>query len=79
MYTFVVNVRDGGRCHLASPAAMAQPKQKRRSLCGWRFTSAASLATTNACVKLGKLCQKYFPVGIAQREDGNVSPIEDCE
>ena len=79
MYVFVVNVRDKGRCHLASPTAMAQPKQKRRSICGWRFGSAVSLAATHASVDSGNLCRKCFPVGIAQKDHGDVSPIEDYE
>ena len=79
MYSFVVNVRDGGKCHLASASAMAQPKQKWRSLCGWRFGSAVSLAATNATVDWGHLCRKCFPIGILRKDHGDVSPIEDCE
>ena len=79
MNVFVLNVRDGVKCHLASPAAMSLPKQKRRSLCGWRFGSAVSLAATNATVDWGNVCKKCFPVRILQKENGDVSPAEDCE
>ena len=76
MVVFVVNVRDGGKCHLASASAMSLPKQKRRSLCGWRYGSAVSLAT-NATVNGGHVCRKCFPTGIVQKE--NCDPIVKCE
>ena len=71
---FVVNVKDGGKCHLASASAMLLPRHKRRSLCGWRFGSAAALASTIS-VTWGNLCRKCFPKVIVP-DDGDVSPIE---
>ena len=76
---FVLNVREGGRCHLVSQDAMALPKQKRRSLCGWRFGSAASLTITKTS-KWGSVCRRCFPKGIVvAQEDVNESPIEQYE
>ena len=75
MYRFVVNVRDGGRCHLVSEHAMALPKQKRRSVCGWRFGSAVSFTFTKTS-KCGTLCRRCFPKGIEDLQTGNESPIE---
>ena len=75
MYRFVLNVRDGGRCHLVSEHAMALPKQKRRSVCGWRFGSAASFATIKTS-NFGSLCLRCFPKGVVVVQDGNDSPIE---
>ena len=75
MYRFVLNVKDGGRSHLVSEHAMALPKQKRRSICGWRFGSAVSLTVTKAS-KYGSLCRRCFPKGVVVVQDGNESPIE---
>ena len=75
MYRFVLNVRDGGRCHLAPQHAMALPKQKRRTVCGWRFGSAVSLTFTKTS-NFGALCRRCFPRGIVIVQDGNESPIE---
>ena len=75
MYRFVLNVRDGGRCHLVSEHAMALPKQKRRSICGWRFGSAVSLTVTKTST-YGSLCRRCFPKGIVDLQDDNESPIE---
>ena len=73
-----MNVKDGGRCHLVPQAAMSLPKQKRRSICGWRFGSAVSLAVTNTS-NFGSLCRRCFPKGIVVVQDGNDSPIEQFE
>ena len=80
MYRFVVNVRDGGRCHLVSQAAMALPKQKRRSVCGWRFGSAVSLTITKTS-KWGSLCRRCFPNGVIeeQADSAPTEPIEQFE
>ena len=75
MNRFAVNVRDGGRCHLVPQDAMALPKQKRRSVCGWRFGSAVSLTITKTS-KWGSLCRRCFPKGVVVVQDGNESPIE---
>ena len=75
MYRFVLNVRDGGRCHLVPQHAMALPKQKRRTVCGWRFGSAVSLTFTKTS-NFGELCRRCFPKGIVVVQDGNESPIE---
>ena len=75
MYRFVMNVRDGGRCHRVSEHAMALPKQKRRSICGWRFGSAVSLTVTKT-FKYGSLCRRCSPKGVVDVQDGNDSPIE---
>ena len=75
MYRFVLNVRDGGRCHLVPPDAMSLPKQKRRSVCGWRFGSAVSLTVTKTS-NAGSLCLRCFPKGVVVVQDGNDSPIE---
>ena len=75
MYRFVLNVRDGGRCHLVSEHAMALPKQKRRSICGWRFGSAVSFTFTKTS-KCGSLCRRCFRKGVVVVQDGNESPIE---
>ena len=75
MYRFVVNVKDGGRCHLVPQFAMSLPKQKRRSVCGWRFGSAVSLTITKTS-KYGSLCRRCFPKGTVDLQDGNESPIE---
>ena len=75
MNRFAVNVRDGGRCHLVPQDAMALPKQKRRSVCGWRFGSAVSLTITKTS-KWGSLCRRCFPKGVVAFRDGCDSPIE---
>ena len=75
MYRFVVNVRDGGRCHLVSQKDAMAPKQKLRSVCGWRFGSAISLTITKTS-HAGSLCRRCFPKGIAPEEEGSASPIE---
>ena len=75
MYRFVVNVRDGGRCHLVSQKKAMAPKQEMRSVCGWRFGSAVSLAFTKTS-HFGPLCRRCFPKGIALDEEGSASPIE---
>ena len=75
MYRFVVNVKDGGRCHLVPQCAMSLPKQKRRSVCGWRFGSAVSLTITKTS-NYGSLCRRCFPKGTVGLQDGNESPIE---
>ena len=77
MYRFVLNVKDGGKCHLASPSAMELPRHKRRTVCGWRFGSAVALASSGS-LKCGRVCLKCFPK-IIVAEDGDVSPIEDYE
>ena len=76
MFRFVMNVRDGGRCHRVSEHAMALPKQKRRSICGWRFGSAASFATIKTS-NFGSLCRRCFPKGDVVVKDGDDSPIEE--
>ena len=78
MYRFVVNVRDGGRCHLISQDAMALTKAKRRSLCGWRFGSAASLTITKTS-KWGSVCRKCFPKGVIELPACSESPTEPIE
>ena len=77
MNRFVLNVKDNGKCHLVSPGAMQLPRGKRRTVCGWRFGSAVSLAS-KASVRVGHVCLKCFPNGIIA-EDGDVSPIEEYE
>ena len=77
MSQFVLNVKDGGKCHLVSPSAMQLPRDKRRTVCGWRFGSAVSLAS-NASVRSGHMCLKCFPKTIVAK-DGDVSPIEEYE
>ena len=78
MNRFAVNVRDGGRCHLVPQDAMALPKQKRRSVCGWRFGSAVALTITKTS-KLGYLCRSCFPKGVIEEQIGLESPIEPVE
>ena len=75
MFRFVMNVRDGGRCHRVSEHAMALPKQKRRSICGWRFGSAVSFTITKTS-NFGSLCRRCFPKGVVAFQDGCDSPIE---
>ena len=70
-----MNVRDGGRCHLVPEHAMALPKQKRRSICGWRFGSAVSLTVTKTS-NFGPLCRRCFPKGVIEEQAGSESPIE---
>ena len=65
---------------------MALPKQKRRTVCGWRFGSAASLTITKT-TKWGPVCRRCFLKGgiempviptdpIEVLQTGNESPIE---
>ena len=70
-----MNVRDGGRCHLVPQAAMSLPKQKRHSICGWRFGSASSFTITKTS-NVGSLCRRCFPKGVMDLQDGNDSPIQ---
>ena len=78
MYRFVLNVKDGGRCHLVPQTAMPIPKQKRRSICGWRFGSAVSLTVTKTS-NFGSLCRRCFPKGVIKKNVGSESPIEPIE
>ncbi len=78
MYRFIVNVRDRGRCHLVSQAAMALPKEKRRSVCGWRFGFAASLTITKTS-KWGSVCRRCFPKGVIEVPACSEPPIEPIE
>ena len=73
-----MNVRDGGRCHLVPQAAMSLQKQKRRSICGWRFGSAVALTVTTTS-NYGSLCRRCFPKGVVVVQDGTDSPIEEYE
>ena len=75
MYRFVMNVRDGARCHRVLQGELSLPKQKRRSVCGWRFGSATSFTITKAS-NVGRLCRRCFPKGVVVVQDGNGSPIE---
>ena len=75
MYRFVLNVRDGGRCHLVKKQDAMLPKQKRRSVCGWRFGSAVSLTVTKTS-NFGSLCRRCFPKGVVVVQVGTESPIE---
>ena len=80
MNRFAVNVRDGGRRHLVPQDAMALPKQKRRSVCGWRFGSAVALTITKTS-KWGSLCRRCFPNGVIEEQAGSalIEPIEQFE
>ena len=78
MYRFVLNVRDGGRCHLVKKQDAMLPKQKRRSICGWRFGSAVSFTITKTS-NFGSLCRRCFPKGVVDLQDGNDSPTEPIE
>ena len=78
MYRFVVNVRDGGRCHLIPQGAMSLPKQKRRSLCGWRYGSAVSLTITKTST-WGSVCKRCFPKGVIELPACSESPTEPIE
>ena len=78
MYRFVLNVKDIGQCHLVPQAAMSLPKQKRRSVCGWRFGSAVALTVTKTS-NFGTLCRRCFPKGAVVVQNGNDSPIEEYD
>ena len=78
MYRFVINIKDGGRCHLVSQGELSLPKQKRRSICGWRFGSAASFTITKTS-NFGSLCRRCFPKWALAVQDGNESPIEEYD
>ena len=78
MYRFVLNVRDGGRCHLVPQHAMALPKQKRRSVCGWRFGSAVSLTITKTS-HFAPLCRRCFPKGVIEMPAIPTDEIEQFE
>ena len=76
MDKFVVNAREGGRCHLVVGSAMELPRPFRKTICGWRFGSAVSLSASKS-VKWGLLCRKCFPAVVAH--DASHSPIEDVD
>jgi len=57
---------------------MALPKQKRRSVCGWRFGSAVSLTAIKTS-NFGYLCRRCFPKGDVAVQTGNESPIEEYD
>ena len=78
MYRYVVNVRDKGRCHRVPRDAMALPRQKRRSVCGWRFGSAVSIAFIKTS-KWGPLCRRCFPETDIEIQACSESPIETIE
>ena len=74
MDRFVINVKDGGRCHKVAGTAMGLPLPLRPAVCGWRFGSAVSLAASRS-VKWGSLCRKCFPNVVV--DDVALSPIEE--
>ena len=76
MDRFVVNVRDGGRCHRVVGTAMELPRPRRRTACGWRFGAATSFAVSRS-VKWGSLCRKCFPN--AADHHVSLSPIEEYQ
>ena len=76
MDRFVVNVRDGGRCHKVAGTAMGLPRLVRRTVCGWGFGSAVSLAASRS-VKWGSLCRTCFPSVVV--DEVALSPIEEYE
>ena len=76
MDRFVINVKDGGRCHKVAGTAMGLPLPLRLTVCGWRFGSAVSLAASRS-VKWGSFCRKCFPNVVV--DDAALSPTEEHE